>query len=89
MVGSLELVSPGAPAEMSEKQSRAWRLLARMLKRLRPQQRAVLQDVCCFEEGAESVAARLGWPSHVGLLMLRDALEALAHAPKRREYSHV
>ena len=47
------------------------------------QQRAVVQDVCCFEEGAEAVAARLGWPAHTGLLILRDALAALSRAPQR------
>ena len=86
MTGDLELVGHGR-TEMTDNRARAWDKLVKMLKPLIPHHRALVHDVCCFEHGAESAAGNLGQPAHVGLMMLRDALDALsrAGASKRRE----
>ena len=68
---------------MSDAQSAAWDKLAVMMKPLNAMHRAVLSGVCCFEHGAELTVANLGQPAHTGLLVLRDALEALSR-PKRK-----
>ena len=86
MTTDLELVGRG-PAEMSDAQALAFEELAEMLKPLIPDHRALVHNVCCFEHGAESAAGNLGQPAHVGLMMLRDALDALSRvrASKRRK----
>ena len=81
LTSDLELISYGHP-EMTDAQAAAWKKLAAMLKPLNPNHRALVHDVCCFEHGAESAAGNLGQPAHVGLLVLRDALDALSK-PRR------
>ncbi len=83
MTGDLELVSYRHP-EMSDSQAAAWDKLAKIFKPLTPLHRAVLSGVCCFENGAESTVANLGQPAHVGLLILREALEALSRPRRKR-----
>ena len=83
MTADLEIISYGRP-EMSDAQAAAWKKLATILKQLTPLHRAVLSSVCCFEHGAEHTAANLGQPAHVGLLVLRDALEALSRPRRKR-----
>ena len=82
LTSDLELISYGHP-EMTDAQAAAWKKLAAMLKPLNPNHRALVHDVCCFEHGAEHTVANLGQPAHVGLLVLRAALEALSR-PKRK-----
>ncbi len=86
MTGDLELVGHGR-TEMTDNQARAWDRLAKMLNPLIPHHRARVHDVCCFEHGAEWAAANLGQPAHVGLIMLRNALDALSRvgSGKRRK----
>ena len=85
MTGDLELVGHGR-GEMTDNQARAWDKLAKMLQPLIPHHRALASAVCCFEHGAESAAGNLRQPAHVGLMMLREALDALSKvgASKRR-----
>ena len=86
LTGDLELVGHGR-GEMTDNQARAWDKPAKMLKPLIPDHRALVHNVCCFEHGAESSAGNLGQPAHVGLMMLREALDALSRmgASKRRK----
>ena len=81
MTADLELISYGRP-DMTDAQAAAWKMLAKIFKPLTPLHRATLSGVCCFEHGAELTVANLGQPAHMGLLVLRDALETLSR-PKR------
>ena len=83
MTADLELISYGRP-EMTDAQAAAWKKLAKLFKPLTPLYRATLSGVCCFEHGAESTVANLGQPAHSGLLILREALEALSRPRRRR-----
>ena len=83
LTGDLELISYGRP-EMTDRQARAWAELAAILKPLTPTHRAMLSGVCCFEHGAELTVGNLGQPAHMGLLILRDALEALPRPRQKR-----
>ena len=82
MTADLELISYGRP-EMTDDQAAAWKKLAKLFKPLTPLYRATLSGVCCFEHGAESTVAHLGQPAHSGLLILREALEALSRMKRK------
>ena len=63
--------------EVSDDQAMTFGALARRLKRLIPVHAAMVTDVCCFGEAAEMWVARMAQPPHIGLLRLREALDAL------------
>lgn len=72
-----ERVGDRSHGEMSEAQSDAWDRLRTILANLEPVPASAVYNVCCLGDAAEFWAANKGMPAHVGLLVFRDALEAL------------
>lgn len=76
MVRDLEIVGHSSE-EMTDAQSEAWHDLVRIIKPLIPLHQSVVERVCFYGEGAEGAVRRWAQPDWLGLLILRDALDAL------------
>ncbi len=63
--------------EQDEKQTRAWKRFTRKLDRLDPIAASCAWNVCCMGQGAEAWAQRMGKPGHLGLVVLKEALDAM------------
>ncbi len=78
VTGSLEPYIKGSVDEMSDEAAAAWRCFSDALTGLEPVAAGIVYDVACFGRGAEAWARRNGKPEWIGLIVLREALEALA-----------
>ena len=78
VTGSLEPRIASNHAEMSDEADAAWGRLAEVLDGLTPIEASAAYDVCCLDQGAERWARSKGKPEWTGMLLVREALEALA-----------
>ncbi len=63
---------------MADEADAAWSRLADVLNGLTSIEASAAYDVCCLDRGAERWARSKGKPEWIGLIVLREALEALA-----------
>ncbi len=85
VTGSLEpRVSCGGGEEMSDDQAWALGRYRTITRHLDAAIMSILLNVVCWGMGAEAWAAGKGRPGHLGIPMLRVALDALALPPPRR-----
>lgn len=72
-------MAPGVASDVSDMAADARKALAGIQAELPPDCATALMDICGYEKGLQAVEIERGWPRRSAKIVLRIALEQLAH----------